>query len=295
MNTELIGQSWDKLADKQEALVHTLYERLFEQHPDYKSLFPETMSRQMEKLVRTVALVARVDAPEIVHSRLLKLGHKHRKFNLKQEDFLNFKRVFMEVLGEYCNEYCPDVWNEACMQAWQDIFDQQIIPYMTQGLEQTMTHSEKVRIINMQTGAGNQLLGTVVSIKQDTLFAEVILELKGGDQIVGLIPPQGVSSLKLAEGSQAYAIIRISDVMLTHADTDLQFSTRNHFCGRVIQTEIGAINAKVRLLLKSGIVFQAIVGQDTLVELGIEEGERVCVVFRAIDVILAVEKEIEGL
>jgi molybdopterin-binding protein len=271
-------------------MVQTFYERLFEQHPNYKSLFPESMSRQMEKIVKTLTFVARVDAPEIVHSRLLKLGYNHRKFNLKREDFLNFKRVFLEVLGEYCNEHCPDVWNDSCVQAWHKAFDEQIIPYLTQGLEMKMTHSEQMRIIKMQTGAGNQLLGTVVSIKQETLFSEVVVELQGGDQIAALITPQGVSNLGLTEGSQVYAIIRDSDVMLVHADTDLLFSTRNHFCGKVIKTESGAINAKVTLQLKSGNIFQTLVSQETLTELDIKEGERMCCVFKAIDVILAIEK-----
>jgi len=270
--------------------VQTLYERLFEQYPNYKSLFPESMNRQMEKIVKTIALVARMDAPEIVHSRLLKLGYKHRQFNLKREDFLNFKQLFLEVLGEYCNEYCPELWNDGCVQAWHKAFDEQIIPYLTQGLEQKMTHSEKMRIINMQTGAGNQLLGRVVSIKQDVLFAEVTLKLDGGDQIVALITAQALSDLGLTEGRKAYAIIRNSDVMLAHADTDLTFSTRNHFYGKVIKTQSGPINAWVTLQLKSGNTFQALVSQETLTDLDIKEGEKMSAVFRAIDVILAVEK-----
>ncbi len=291
MNTELIGQSWDKLAGKQNALVQTFYERLFEQHPDYKTLFPESMSRQMEKIVKTLAIVARVDAPEIVHSRLLKLGYKHQKFNLKREDFLNFKRVFLEVLGEYCNKHCPEVWSETCVQAWHNAFDEHIIPYMMQGIDQTMTHFEQMRIINMQTAAGNQMLGTVMSIKQDGLFAEVVLELKGGDHVTALVTPQGVSNLALSKGHQAYAIIRASDVMLTHADTGLVFSTKNNFCGKVIKTQKGTINAQVTLQLKSGNIFQAVMTQETVTELDIKEGERVCCVFRATDVILAVEEE----
>ncbi len=290
MNTELIGQSWDKLADQQDAMVQTFYERLFEQHPNYKSLFPESMSRQMEKIVKTLTFVARVNAPEIVQTRLLKLGYKHRQYNLKREDFLNFKRVFLEVLGEYCSKHCPDVWTENCVQAWHKAFDEQIIPYLTQGLEQKMTHSEKMRIINMQTGAGNQLLGTVVSIKQDVLFAEVTLKLDGGDQIVALITAEALSKLGFTENSPAYALIRNSDVMLAHADTALTFSSRNHFCGKVIKTQSGAINAMVTLQLKSGNTFQALVSQKNITDLDIKEGEKMCAVFRATDVILAVEK-----
>jgi molybdopterin-binding protein len=293
MNTELIGQSWDKLADKQEALTHTFQERLFELHPNYKSLFPESksISKIMEKMVRTITLVARVDDPELVHPRMVKLGDRHRRFNLTKEDLLNVKRVLLEVLGEYCHQYCPEIWNEDCAQAWTEAFDEHIIPYMMQGLEQKMTRSERMRIINMQTSASNQLLGRVISITAEGLFAEVVLQLKGEDELAALITPKGVESLGLVEGSQAYAIIRAPHVMLMHADTGLKVSARNCFCGWITKTEIATVNAKVTLQLKSGNEFQAIVAQQTFTELELKEGERVCCVFRAIDVILAVETE----
>ncbi len=291
MNTELIGQSWDKLTDQHDVLVQTLCERLVKQYPNYEALFPKDVYRVMSKIVRTLTLVARVGDPEITQSRLVKLGYKHRQFNLTSSDFLNFKGLFLEVLGEYCNKHCPDVWNETCVLAWEEAFDKIIIPYMTQGLEK-MSRSEKMGLIDMQTSAGNQLLGTVVSIKQETVYAEITLKLEAGDQIVAVVPQQGVNNLNLVIGSQAYVLIRSIHIMLVHADTELQFSTRNHFCGRVIKTESGAVNAKVTLQLKSGTVFHSLVTQDTITDLELKKGERVCCVFRGVDVILAVEKEL---
>jgi molybdopterin-binding protein len=294
VNIELIGQSWDKLADKQSALVQTFQERLFEQHPNYKSLFPEASRlRPMEKMVKTLILAARVDEPEHVHPRMVRLGDKHRQFNLTQEDLFNFKRVFFEVLEEYCRQYCPETWTDDSVQAWNEAFDVHIIPYMTQGLEQKMTRPEKMRIINLQTSVANQLLGTVTSIKEEGLFAEVVLKLKGGDHLAALITPKGVSDLGLTEGSQAYAIIKAAQIMLMHADTGLKVSARNYFCGQVTKTESGNVNAKVTLRLKSGNEFQAVVLQQMLTELDLKEGERACCVFRAIDVILAVETDFD--
>jgi molybdopterin-binding protein len=296
MNTELIGQSWDRLVGKNDLLVQAFCERLFEQYPNYKPLFSESnIIRQMEKIIKTIALVARVDESEIVHPQLVKLGDKHRQFQLKREDLVNFQRVFVAVLDEHCREHCPDVWSDACGQAWNDSFDKLIIPYMTQGLEHSMTSSEMRRIINMQTSASNQLLGTVINIKQERVNAEVILQLKGKDHIVALVTVQGMNSLGLKLGSQAYAMVRAPHIMLMHADTGLRTSVRNQFCGRVIDTEIGLVNAKVSLQLKSGNIFQAVVAQDSVKELDIKKGERVCCFFKAIDVILAVEKGIESL
>ncbi|RKZ78858.1 MAG: hypothetical protein DRR19_25775 [Candidatus Parabeggiatoa sp. nov. 1] len=295
MNTEMIGQSWDKLLDKQGAFVQTFQERLFEQYPNYESLFPKPISsRTMEKMVKTITLVARVDDFELGHPRLVRLGDKHRRFNLTREDLFNFKRVFLEVLDEYCHEHCPETWGDECVQAWNEAFDEHIIPYMTQGLEQKMTRPEKMRIINMQTSVVNQLLGTVISIKEGGgLYDEVELELKGGDRLVAFITHKGVSDLGLTKYSQAYAIIRAAEIMLMHADTGLKISARNCFCGRVTKTESGKVNAKVTLQLKSGNEFQAVVLQQMLTELDIKIGERVCCIFKAIDVILAIETKFD--
>jgi len=292
MNTDLIGESWDKLAEHQDALVETFYTRFFEKYPKYKSLFPTLLDRQMAKIVRTLTIVARAGDPEVVHPHLIRLGDKHRRFDLTKQDFVNFKEIFLEVLGEYCSKFCPDSWNEKCIEAWNDAFDVQIIPYIVQGLEGRINPSEKKRIINMQTSAGNQLLGTVISISTEGLNSEIVLQLEGGDQVAALITPQGLQRLGLKIGSRAYAIIRTSAVMLMHANTDLLFSARNNFCGRLIEMEVGPIGAKLTLQLQSGNIFQAFVSKQTVNELDLKQGEPVCCVFRAIDVLIAVEKGI---
>ncbi len=291
MNTEIIGQSWDKLADKRAALGHTFFERLLEQYPKYKPVFPESASKRLEKLVRTLALVARMDEPEVVHPQMIRLGNDYRQFNLAQEDLVNFKQVFLDVLGEYCRKYSPEAWDEACVEAWNQALEEHVIPYMAQGLNDNMTPSQRKRIINMQTAAGNQLSGTIISLKEESLFVEVLLKLDGGDQLAAIITPVGVNNLGLTIGSQAYALIKPPHIMLMHADTGLKVSARNHFCGKVIKEEVGTINTRVTLQLKSGNIFQALVSKENLAELDIKEGERVCCAFRAIDVILAVENE----
>ena len=290
MNTELIGESWDKLAEHQDALVETFYTRFFEQYPKYKSLFPQPLDRQMAKVVRTLTIVARAGDPEIVHPHLIRLGDKHRRFDLTKQDFLNFKQIFLDVLGEYCSKFCPDNWNQTCVDAWNEAFDVHIIPYIVQGLEGRMNPSEKKRIINMQTSAANQLLGKVVSINTEGLNSEIVLKLDGGDHIAALITPTGLERLNLKVGSWAYAIVGAASVMLMHAKTKLVFSARNSFCGKLIDSEVGPIGAKLTLQLKSGNTFQALVSKQTVTELDLKKGEPVCCVFRAIDVLIAVEK-----
>ncbi len=131
MNTEIIGQSWDKLAGKHQEVVTTFYQRFFQEYPDYKHIFPESLDRQMKKMVETMALVARVsEDTEIAHPHLSKMGEKHTKYQLSKQDLQNFKNVFLQVLGEYCG----DDWAGECQQSWTEVFDKHVIPYMMQGL-----------------------------------------------------------------------------------------------------------------------------------------------------------------
>ena len=131
MNTEIIGQSWDKLAGKHQELVTTFYQRFFQEYPDYKSIFPESMDRQMKKMVETMALIARVsEDTEIAHPHLTKLGNKHTQYQLSKQDLQNFKNVFLQVLGEYSG----DDWTGECQQSWTEAFDKHVIPHMMQGL-----------------------------------------------------------------------------------------------------------------------------------------------------------------
>lgn len=66
----------------------------------------------------------------------------------------------------------------------------------------------------MKISARNQLKGTVSKITPGPINAEVILTLDGGQQIAAVITNQSVSSLSLAVGKVAYAIVKASTVML---------------------------------------------------------------------------------
>ena len=131
MNTEMIGKTWDSLGDRHMEMVKTFYNRFFDRYPHYRSLFPDSIDRQMKKMVQTMAMVSRLsDADYIIETHMLHVGEKHRDYQLKPEDLEHFKGVFLEVLGEYCG----DGWSDQCAQAWNEAFDQVIVPLMMQGL-----------------------------------------------------------------------------------------------------------------------------------------------------------------
>ncbi|MCS6839663.1 MAG: TOBE domain-containing protein [Roseiflexus sp.] len=71
----------------------------------------------------------------------------------------------------------------------------------------------------MRLSARNQLAGTIQSIKEGAVLAEVVVRLAGGDEIVSVITVESVRSLDLKVGDQVKAIIKSTDVMIG-LDTD---------------------------------------------------------------------------
>ncbi len=65
-----------------------------------------------------------------------------------------------------------------------------------------------------QLSARNQLKGTVSRIEKDTVNAEVVIELGGGDSVAATITSDSIASLGLAIGSEATAIFKSGAVIL---------------------------------------------------------------------------------
>jgi molybdopterin-binding protein len=66
----------------------------------------------------------------------------------------------------------------------------------------------------MKLSARNVLKGKVVKVVRGAVNAEVILELPGKIQVVSIITNDSVKSLGLKKGSEAYAVIKASSVMI---------------------------------------------------------------------------------
>lgn len=66
----------------------------------------------------------------------------------------------------------------------------------------------------MKLSARNTLKGTVKKITLGAVNAEVVIEIAGGIELVSIITIESVNSLGLAEGKEAYAVIKASNVMV---------------------------------------------------------------------------------
>ncbi len=66
----------------------------------------------------------------------------------------------------------------------------------------------------MKLSARNMIKGTVKSITHGAVNSEIVLELPGGAELVSIITKHSAESLGLQVGSEAYAVVKASNVMI---------------------------------------------------------------------------------
>jgi molybdopterin-binding protein len=66
----------------------------------------------------------------------------------------------------------------------------------------------------MKISARNVLKGKVKSITHGAVNSEVVLELPGGVELVSIITKRSAEDLKLTVGTDAYAVVKASNVMI---------------------------------------------------------------------------------
>ena len=66
----------------------------------------------------------------------------------------------------------------------------------------------------MRLSARNQLAGTIQSIKEGVITAEVVVKLDGGEEVVAVITVESVRSLNLKLGDKVRAIIKSTEILI---------------------------------------------------------------------------------
>ena len=70
-----------------------------------------------------------------------------------------------------------------------------------------------------RSGGGNQIPGTVVSVRIEGLMAEVVLAI-GDVNITAIITADAVRALKLKKGDKAAALVKSTNVMIERLDNE---------------------------------------------------------------------------
>ncbi len=66
----------------------------------------------------------------------------------------------------------------------------------------------------MKISARNTLKGKIKSIAHGMINSEIVIELAEGTEITSIITKKSAESLNLKEGSEVYAIVKASNVMI---------------------------------------------------------------------------------
>jgi molybdopterin-binding protein/molybdate transport repressor ModE-like protein len=96
-----------------------------------------------------------------------------------------------------------------------------------------------VRKMSMRTSARNQFSGTVTQLRRGAVNDEIALELAGGHAIVAIVTHESVDNLGLQLGSEAFALVKSSSIILVTGEDGARYSARNRLAGTIVRVEPG--------------------------------------------------------
>ena len=143
----------------------------------------------------------------------------------------------------------------------------------------------------VKTSARNQLFGSIVAIKIGAVNAEVLVKLKGGEQVVVTPSLASLEQLKLKIGVDALLLINGTDITLT-VDADYRrFMVGNRLSCRVIRIQQDEVNAEIMVLLPGGETLAVLITPQSLNDMAIETGQHLWAIFHDNAAILGVSQQ----
>jgi len=131
------------------------------------------------------------------------------------------------------------------------------------------------------------LKGTISSITEGAVNAEVVITLPSGTAIVSVVTNGAVKALELEVGKTTYALIKSSNVII---GIDVQkISARNVLTGKISSILEGSVNDEVSIDLGSGYTITAVITKSSVASLELEIGTIASAIIKASAVILAVD------
>ena len=145
-----------------------------------------------------------------------------------------------------------------------------------------------LRRISMKVSARNTFSGSVTNITTGAVNAEVTISLKGGVSLIAVVTNGAIENLGLTVGSEVYAIVKASSVIIGTDLHDAKVSARNIFCGTITKIVEGPVNTEVDVEIGGGNTVSAVITHDSAVKLELKIGGHACTLFKASSVIIGV-------
>ena len=141
----------------------------------------------------------------------------------------------------------------------------------------------------MQISARNLLKGVISNVTEGAVNGIVTISLDGVD-VKANITMEVINQLGLAEGKEAFAIIKASNVMFALGEEPItNISARNQLAGTVSEIKRGAVNGHVAIELANGQKVTGSITNEAIESLGLEVGTKALAVVKSTDVIVGVE------
>jgi molybdate transport system regulatory protein len=138
----------------------------------------------------------------------------------------------------------------------------------------------------IKTTATNQLFGAITGIQTGAVNAEVLVELKGGEQIVASLALTELKLLELSIGGDVLLLINDPEIIVITEPATYPLSARNDLSGTVIRVHHDGVDSEVVIQLPSGDSLIATRTQASAESLGLKPGISAHAVFKSNAVIL---------
>lgn len=139
--------------------------------------------------------------------------------------------------------------------------------------------------LSMKTSARNQFFGSVKSIYTGAVNDAIEIAIAGERSVIATLTSESTQELALEVGSQVFALVKASDIILVDGAAGVRFSARNQFTGTVIGVQAGAVNTEV-VLSVGDLVLVAMITNESAETMQLTEGSSVTALFKASSVIV---------
>ncbi|MFM8341745.1 MAG: TOBE domain-containing protein [Methylomonas sp.] len=164
---------------------------------------------------------------------------------------------------------------------------QAFLQQLNQSLMEDVEIALLLKSLTIKTTASNQLFATITAIQLGAVNAELIAQLKGGEQIVASLDMHTLDRLQLALGQTVLMLINSPEVSLVSDYVLQQLSARNVLHGKLIRIQQDQVNAEVILGLAGGDSFVVRLSSVSAEQLGLKLGDQVAAVFKSNAVMVA--------
>ena len=122
MKTQLLEDSFDRIAPQATEFSAHFYETLFRHNPELEVLFKNTDQKSQEKklVFSLAAIVENLRSPEVLSPALQSLGAMHFEVGTLEEHYPLVGRALLESFATYLGEH----WTKDVAAAWTDAYNE---------------------------------------------------------------------------------------------------------------------------------------------------------------------------